>query len=183
MKQRTSSGYTRMKLMGIVFIALFLCAGLFLEGCKVQKSSSNTQPLTAFFNLSLKKLDGNTFQASELKGKVILVNFWASWCGPCREEIPDLEELYKNFKDQGVVILGVSVDESIEDAQSFMNEAKVSYPVVWDGPSGDVAKVFKGFSVLPTSYLIDQSGVLRKRILGPRRYPSFKKMLLDILNP
>jgi thiol-disulfide isomerase/thioredoxin len=109
-------------------------------------------------------LDGKTMSSADLKGKVVLVNFWATWCPPCRAEIPDLIELQNKYRDK-LVVIGVSEDE-IAPAQvkEFAAEQKMNYPVVMTTP--EISKIFKGVSALPTTFMIDRDGRVQMRHVG-----------------
>src|SRR3954451_12500146 len=107
-------------------------------------------------------LDGKTVSIADLKGKVVLVNFWATWCPPCRAEIPDLVKLQEKYRDK-LVILGISEDEdaSPQEVKAFGAEQKMNYPIVMKTP--ELSKVFKGVSALPTTFVIDPEGKIRQR--------------------
>lgn len=111
-------------------------------------------------------LDGKAFELSQLKGKVVLVNFWASWCGPCRSEFPDLLELEKKYGPRGFAIVGVAVEEEADRPKSLAvaQQAGLDYPILmarreWLGPFGGVA-------ALPTSALLDREGRILSIIEG-----------------
>ena len=95
----------------------------------------------------------------ELRGKVVLVDFWASWCAPCNAAMPQLEKLSQEFPSDSFVVLGVNVDKKLADARKALERRKVSYPNASD-PTGMLPKRF-GLETMPTSYLIDQHGVVR----------------------
>lgn len=95
----------------------------------------------------------------ELRGKVVLVDFWASWCAPCNAAMPQLEKLSKEFPADQFVVLGVNVDKKLEDARRALERRKVSYANASD-PTGMLPKRF-GLETMPTTYLIDQNGVVR----------------------
>lgn len=102
-------------------------------------------------------LDGSKFELASMRDKVVLLNVWATWCGPCRFEIPELEILHKKYAQRGFAVVGVSVDEGGPQAvREFIDEQKVTYPIALD-PEGKLASVFQT-SVLPTSVLIDRQG-------------------------
>jgi thiol-disulfide isomerase/thioredoxin len=101
-----------------------------------------------------------------LRGKVVLIDFWASWCGPCRESMPLYDKLRAEFPHERFDILAINLDEEYSDAQAFLAKNKVSYPVALD-PLGTTAQVF-GLVGMPSSFLIDQQGVVRQRHTGFR---------------
>lgn len=102
-------------------------------------------------------LDGSKFELESKRDKVILLNLWATWCGPCRFEIPELQTIHDKYAPRGFEVIGVSVDESgVESVRDFVKEHDMTYPVVLDA-EGKLANVFQT-SVLPTSVIIDRSG-------------------------
>jgi cytochrome c biogenesis protein CcmG, thiol:disulfide interchange protein DsbE len=102
-------------------------------------------------------LDGKPFDVAAERGNVVFLNLWATWCGPCRYEIPELQKLHTQYAAQGFKVIGVSLDESGKDAvQQFVTENSIAYPIVLD-PEGKLANVFQT-TVLPTSVLIDRNG-------------------------
>ena len=113
-------------------------------------------------------LDGKTVSFADLRGKVVLVNFWATWCPPCRAEIPDLVALQEKYRDK-LVVLGISEDEDAtpQAVKAFGVERKVNYPIVMKTP--ELAKIFKGVSALPTTFVIDPEGKIRQRHVGMLR--------------
>jgi len=100
------------------------------------------------------KIEGTLPEA--LKGKVVLVDFWASWCGPCGESFPAMDQLQKEFAGQGLVIIAVNVDEKKSDMEDFLKDHKVSFTVVRDAAQKLVEKA--GISTMPGSFLIDRDG-------------------------
>ena len=121
-------------------------------------------------------LKGGTFQLSEFQGKIVVLNFWATWCGPCREEIPDFIELQKEMSED-VQFVGVALDEEgVEVVRPFARKYDINYPIVVDD-SGHVARKYGGVRALPTTYVINREGNIRYRT--PGRVP--KKILEDAL--
>ncbi|MCI0707518.1 MAG: TlpA family protein disulfide reductase [Ignavibacteriae bacterium] len=115
-------------------------------------------------DFTLKTSDGKTVQLSKLKGKVVLVNFWATWCGPCKAEIPDFMEVYSSYKSKGFEIVGIALDEEgWEVVKPYSDKQKINYPIVLgDGP---LAYKYGGIEAIPTSFLVDQDGyIVGKRI-------------------
>ena len=110
-------------------------------------------------------LEGATVTDESLAGKVVLVNFWATWCPPCRVEMPGFQRVYDRFRDEGFVVLGVTMDAGgPERVRRFLEERNISYPVGM--ANGDVARDFGGVPFLPTSYLIDRQGRVRNVVRG-----------------
>ncbi|MFP3042777.1 TlpA family protein disulfide reductase [Treponema primitia] len=116
------------------------------------------------FDFSAELLDGSFIKLSDFKGKVVFLNFWATWCGPCRMEMPSMEALYGHFKDQGLEILAVDVLESQKDVAAFMDELGLSFPAALD-PRGDVAAIY-GIEAFPTTYIISREGRILTRLVG-----------------
>jgi thiol-disulfide isomerase/thioredoxin len=109
-------------------------------------------------------LDGKAISINSLRGKVVLVNFWATWCPPCRAEIPDLVKLQDKYKN-ALVILGISEDEApLAEVRAFAAEHKINYPIAMTNP--DLEKIFKGVSALPTTFVIDRDGKIQQRHVG-----------------
>ena len=102
-------------------------------------------------------LDGSRFELESKKGRVVLLNLWATWCGPCRYEIPELQTIHDKYASKNFEVIGVSVDESgVESVRDFVKEHEMRYPIVLDA-EGKLANVFQT-SVLPTSVVIDRTG-------------------------
>lgn len=109
-------------------------------------------------------LNGKPVSLASLRGKVVIVNFWATWCPPCREEIPDLIALQKKYKDQ-LQIIGVSQDSgSLEDVRAFAAEHGMNYPTIMSTP--EIEKLFPGIYALPTSFILDRDGHLAQKHIG-----------------
>jgi peroxiredoxin len=123
---------------------------------------------------SLKDLTRKTWTFSDLRGKVVLVNFWATWCPPCRKEMPDLEALYTQFASQGLVILGIS-DEEAAKVEPFIRERKVTFPVLLD-PGRDVNTMFV-VGGIPKSFVYDREGKLVAQSIDMRTREQFLEML------
>lgn len=115
-------------------------------------------------DFSVADLDGRTITSASLRGKVVLVNFWATWCPPCRAEIPDLVRLQDKYRDK-LVVLGISEDEGgVDLVKAFAAEHRINYPIAMETP--ELAKVFKGVSALPTTFVIDPEGRIQQRHVG-----------------
>ena len=123
---------------------------------------------------ALKDLSGKTWTFSEMRGKVVLVNFWATWCPPCRKEMPDLETLYQRFASQGLVVLGIS-DEEANKVEPFIRERKFSFPVLLD-PGRKVHEMFV-VEGIPKSFVYDREGKLAAQSIDMRTQKQFLEML------
>ena len=135
------------------------------ESAQASPGSAAKEGFTApDFNLEL--LDGGTVTLSELKGKVVLVNFWTSWCPPCRKEMPAIESVYRGYKDLGLVVIGVNLtaQDSKQDAASFAQEVGVTFSIALD-LDNSVGNLYR-VTALPTSFFIDRKGVIRSVIVG-----------------
>jgi peroxiredoxin len=125
-------------------------------------------------DFTLKDLSGKTWTSSELRGKVVLVNFWATWCPPCRKEMPDLQSLYRRFSAQGFVVLGIS-DEDRAKVEPFILERKVSFPVLLD-PGRKVNEMFV-VEGIPKSFVYNREGKLVAQSIDMRTEKQFLEML------
>jgi len=115
-------------------------------------------------NFALKDLDGNMIYLEETHGKVVLLNFWATWCGPCRVEMPFFERTYAEFKDEDFVVLAVDFDEPIEAVRAFQEELNLNFPILLD-PGGEVQRTYRVLGY-PTSVLIDREGLIHAIHVG-----------------
>ena len=110
-------------------------------------------------DFTLKSTSGSNWRLSEQRGSVILINFWASWCGPCRQEMPLLDDIQQKYSRLGFSIIGVNVDKDTDKADKILKEIPVSFPVLYD-PAGDVGKLFNVDS-MPTTVIVDRDGKMR----------------------
>ncbi|MGI8884612.1 MAG: TlpA disulfide reductase family protein [Pyrinomonadaceae bacterium] len=134
------------------------------------ESKSSDYPLApaAVLNSEIKNIDGNVFKVADLKGKVLLLNLWATWCGPCREEMPHLVAMENEFKAQGFKVIGLNVDdETLDKIKPFAEKMQLNYELAWADENlyRGLLKVSK-FDGIPQSFLIDREGHLRGVFLG-----------------
>ena len=115
-------------------------------------------------DFTLTTLDGKSVKLSSLRGKVVLIDFWATWCKPCKEELPLLEKLHQKWKGKGLVILAININKKKEDATRFASANKLTMQLPFDGSSDVVAK-YKP-PKMPSSYLVDKKGIIRKLNAG-----------------
>jgi thiol-disulfide isomerase/thioredoxin len=127
----------------------------------------------------LKDKNTTPLKLADYKGKVVLLNFWATWCAPCKEEIPSFVELYDRYKNQGLVIVGVSIDDTPQQLQEFTREWKMQYPVAQ--MQSDIEDAYGPFYGVPTSYFITRDGTICTRHLGPASKEEFEKEIRALL--
>ena len=131
-------------------------------------------------DFALPTLGGETFRLSDLRGKVVVVNFWATWCAPCREEIPDLVRLQEAYRGRGVAFVGVSVDEEgAAVVRPFAEQYGINYPVALD--DGSVMQRYEGAAALPTTYFVTREGRVRRYMPGTLTYAEAVPVLDELL--
>ncbi|MCH7823614.1 MAG: TlpA family protein disulfide reductase [Acidobacteria bacterium] len=128
----------------------------------------------------LNDLDNHDKSFSELRGTVTLVNFWATWCIPCRAEMPDLDALYRDYKDRGLVVVGIARDPQPDPVREFLTEqVEVSYPNLMADQA--VEELFGGIPGLPTTFLLDREGVVREQFIGFRYRHTYEEAVRKLL--
>ena len=130
-------------------------------------------------DVELQTLSGGSFHLSELKGRVVLVNFWATWCVPCRAEIPDLSALQRELKGRGLSVVGVSWDDTADGVREFQSEIRQDYTVLLGGEG--VQSELGGIPSLPTTLVIDREGRVRQKIIGARDRAGLEAALKPLL--
>jgi len=124
--------------------------------CASSASITPGAPAPAF---QLHSAASTDLSLGDLKGQVVLINFWASWCGPCRQEMPVLEQLYKKYKAAGFTLVGVNVEPKSADAEGFLKSTPVSFPILFD-PDSKVSKLYE-VSGMPSTVILDRAGKVR----------------------
>lgn len=119
---------------------------------------------------TLSTMQGSRVSLSSLRGKVILLNFWATWCTSCKMEMPSFNNFSKAYKDRGLVVVGVAMDKSKQDVQNYLSKAPVEFPVLLDSDLS-VSKTYRIFA-FPTTFLIDRNGVLKEKYIGEEDWMS-----------
>ena len=161
-------------LLGAI-LAMGLVAGLYLANrywiapaVKTRAKSQGAHPLAPDFSFT--DLSGRKLKLSDYKGKVVLLDFWATWCGPCRIEIPWFVELQARYRDQGFAVIGISMDDDPESVRDFYREKKMNYPVAMG--DNKLAELYGGIFGLPISFLIGRDGRIYAKHEGATTDPS-----------
>ena len=110
-------------------------------------------------NFTLKSNTGKNLRLSEYRGNVVLVNFWASWCGPCRQELPLLDTLYQKYSQFGFVTLGINIDDTSENAEPLLQNLNISFPILYDNDK-TLSRLYQ-IDAMPSTFIIDQHGEVR----------------------
>ncbi len=145
--------------LGLLVVALL---GLILAQACTPSSGVNVGELAPDFTLV--DLEGNQVTLSDFRGKTVFLNFWATWCPPCRAEMPEMEAVYQEYKDKGVVVIGVDIMEAESEVRQFVEQGGYSWTFVLD-TSGEVAGNYE-IAAIPTSFFIDREGVIQVVNIG-----------------
>ena len=154
----------------------FVFAGLLLIGTVNAANVQGKAP-----NFTLKSNTGKNIKLSELRGQVVLLNFWASWCGPCRQEMPLLEQLQQRYSALGFTVLGVNVEEDPGKAKTLLKDIPVSFPILFD-TQNIVSKQYQ-VSAMPSTVMIDRNGNMRYLHKGykPGDEAQYKKWVKQLI--
>lgn len=128
----------------------------------------------------LKDVEGKDVRLADFKGKPLLVNLWATWCGPCKAEIPWFVEFAEKYKSQGFTVVGISVDDPPEDIKQFVAQYKVNYPMLVGRERDDVAKAFDAAMVIPVSWLIKADGSVHSKVTGIHGKEWFEQQIQEL---
>ncbi len=132
-------------------------------------------------SFELPNLDGQLVKSTDLEGKVIIVDFWATWCPPCRQMIPELKKVYSKYKNQNVEILAISLDEGgAEAVKKFVSETGIDYTVLL--ADRDITKKFGQINAIPTSFIIDKQGNIRDKHIGFRNADDMENIVKALLS-
>lgn len=162
----------------LLYLVLAAVVATLLAGCGEESVRLvNGQPAPGF---SLEQLNGERLSVPEsIKGKVVAIRFWADWCPFCKTEMQDIEPVYRQYRERGLVILAINVRQDRETAARFIRNLDISYDVLLD-PEGEVARRY-GVIGLPSTFIVDRNGLLHTRILGESTPTVFRKIVEELL--
>jgi len=187
----------------LILLVFFTVAAMVLAACsredpqtkksrqKEEKQGESASPMAALDttairapDFTLMTLDGKEVTLAQFRGKVVLLNFWATWCGPCKAEIPDLIQMYQEHRDQGLEILGITVASgSAAEISEFVKKYQINYPVLTGDEKymQELANQYGGIRAIPTTFLIDRQGNIQKKWVGQRSASVFMRVVNFIL--
>ena len=152
----------------------------------VKKENSRKKPVPAKNSwgdapdFTLQSVEGKNVTLSSFKGKVIILNFWATWCPPCRMELPDFVELFSAYKDKGLIIIGVSLDEGgAATVKKFMKKQPLNYPILIGNQA--VTTSYGGLRGIPTTFILDKDGNIKNKIVGARDRAFFENEIKEYI--
>jgi cytochrome c biogenesis protein CcmG/thiol:disulfide interchange protein DsbE len=153
----------------------FLILIFAVVGCAKKQPDYGMAP-----QFTLPDINGNQVSLSDFKGKVVILDFWTTWCGPCVKEVPHFIELYDKYKEQGFEMVGISLDQGgADDVKPFVEKMGVNYTMLIG--SQDITKKYGGISSIPTTFVIDKAGKIQRKYVGYRDKTVFEKDIEALL--
>ena len=163
-----------------VLIGYWATTGAMTARAAVEKKVAGASERMAAPDFTVKGLDGAEIRLSALKGKVAVLDFWATWCPPCKEEIPHFIELQRDYGDKGLQVVGLSVDQGGEGVvRAFAQGHGVNYAMAMAGP--DLVQLYGGIRGIPTTFLIDKEGRIAKKLVGYQAKEVFESQIQALL--
>jgi peroxiredoxin len=168
-----------MKKAGCIAVVLLLAGALSLTGCHGSGGGRPGALHSAAPEFSLPDLNGKTLDLSSYRSKVVLLNFWATWCTPCRAEIPSFVDWQNTYGPQGLQIIGISMDDSAQPVQQFYQQFKMNYPVAIG--TEKLAQSYGGVLGLPVTFLIGRDGKIAQKYVGAVQIPAAEQQIKALL--
>jgi peroxiredoxin len=153
-----------------IIIIMTLSYYFFVSASSTSKNSVQQKTASADFNLP--SVDGKQYQLKDFAGKKIIINFWASWCAPCREEIPALNRAWQQLQNHNIAMLAINYGEDLTRVESFLKDYPIDFTVLLD--QHNIASENMQVNVMPTTFIIDENGDILDTILGPRAWDSLE---------
>lgn len=163
----------------IRFLILAGCLALFITACGEKPAATVGKPAPDFDTLDL---DGKVWSLSKLKGKVVFINFWATWCSPCREEMPSMQRLYTKLPKDKFEMIALFNNDKKPAVRNFVSQLGLTFPILSD--EHNFAGTKYGLTGLPETFIVDKQGVIREKIIGPAKWdsPENVEMLMRYIN-
>jgi len=164
-------------IFGKLIVLSFIFILVILLGCGKSSQKKNPRP---GFDFDLPDLNGKIVSLEDFKGKVLVINFWATWCPPCEEDMPKLNQLQKRYKNEGLVVIGIALDkDSLNLVEPFVREKRIGYPILRGNEQ--VLGTVEDFSGVPTTLIVDPKGDIKKKYDGSFDKDDLEKSLRELL--
>lgn len=166
--------YIRVAILGVLLLALvFALYSSFVQDPSEVKAGRDAP------NFSRPQLHGPDLKLSDFKGKAVVLNFWGSWCEPCKAEMPALQKTYEKYKDQGLVVIGVNIGEAPVSVESFVNQYKLTFPILLDRDM-QITKLYR-ITPIPTTFFIDREGKIEEVVISQMNEAFLSQKVAKIL--
>jgi thiol-disulfide isomerase/thioredoxin len=163
------------------WVVLALLAALGGAACATDETPATTATESARLDFALKDMNGADVKLADFKGRPLLINFWATWCGPCKHEIPMFVELVEKYRDQKFTVLGISTDDKPEDLRPFATEYKMNYPVLVGLGKDSLLEAYDAVFAIPVSWFVRADGSVMLKHPGPATKEWFETQVKALL--